>query len=547
MDSIKELSWRKYVNIRQLKIEPFVLLYMIGFSLSSMAVSQLVQDKLCRVDYDQSSVFCISINSIYFDHGAETIKSDILKDSTYITLYRTLLQTLPCVIWALFLGPWTDKFPKGRKYIMIFGAFTAILESIILIINASFFKLSGYYVLLSFIPSALSGGIIAVMMAVYAYCSATSDEFTRSTRFATVEICFYIAYTLLTSELYFINSAQPIGLFIGGQILGNGNETNKNQLYNYIPVFVVSLCAYMAAVVWAALVIKEKRSTLSNIDNNDQSTISSQSDSMEDSVVAIVSDGVINADYSINDCDSELNQTITSVTSLNTFTQRLWKQFCKIFDAEHVHELCNTLTKERPHWGRGQIWLLFVLTAFLLLVYLNPTFILWSYVEKLYSWRPKFYSNITSATAIITLILMGLLFPILVRNLNFGDMKLSLLGIISLMAQCILRGSWQHEIGLYLSFFAGTLAPLSFIGIRSRISKIIGADEFGKLFALLAIIEALTPGIASLFYSLIFTSSIDVYPGLAFQVVAFILIFPLLSIIFIDINCTYDYDQRQSH
>ncbi|KAI7697746.1 hypothetical protein SSS_08978 [Sarcoptes scabiei] len=142
---------------------------------------------------------------------------------------------------------------------------------------------------------------------------------------------------------------------------------------------------------------------------------------------------------------------------------------------------------------------------------------------------------------------MGLLFPILVRNLNFGDMKLSLLGIISLMAQCILRGSWQHEIGLYLSFFAGTLAPLSFIGIRSRISKIIGADEFGKLFALLAIIEALTPGIASLFYSLIFTSSIDVYPGLAFQVVAFILIFPLLSIIFIDINCTYDYDQRQSH
>lgn len=142
MDSIKELSWRKYVNIRQLKIEPFVLLYMIGFSLSSMAVSQLVQDKLCRVDYDQSSVFCISINSIDFDHGAETIKSDILKDSTYITLYRTLLQTLPCVIWALFLGPWTDKFPKGRKYIMIFGAFTAILESIILIINASFFKLS---------------------------------------------------------------------------------------------------------------------------------------------------------------------------------------------------------------------------------------------------------------------------------------------------------------------------------------------------------------------------------------------------------------------
>ena len=57
-EETKELSWRHYVNIRQLRVEPFVLLYMIGYSLSAMAVSQLVQDKLCRVDYDQSSIFC---------------------------------------------------------------------------------------------------------------------------------------------------------------------------------------------------------------------------------------------------------------------------------------------------------------------------------------------------------------------------------------------------------------------------------------------------------------------------------------------------------
>lgn len=49
-----------------------------------------------------------------------------------------------------------------------------------------------YIVLFAFIPSALSGGIIATLMAIYAYCSATSDKTTRSTRFAIVEICFWI-------------------------------------------------------------------------------------------------------------------------------------------------------------------------------------------------------------------------------------------------------------------------------------------------------------------------------------------------------------------
>lgn len=141
-EETKKLSWHHYVNIRQLRVEPFILLYMIGYSLSAMAVSQLVQDKLCRVDYDQSSIFCISINSADFDHGGETIKSNIIKDATYITLYRTLLSTLPCIIWALFLGPWSDNYVNGRKYIMIVGAIAAALESIILIINASLFDLS---------------------------------------------------------------------------------------------------------------------------------------------------------------------------------------------------------------------------------------------------------------------------------------------------------------------------------------------------------------------------------------------------------------------
>lgn len=213
----QQQSWRKYLSVQQLRVEPFILLYMFGYSLSAMAVSQLVQDKLCRVDYDQTAAFCISINSANFDHGAESIKSNIITSGAYITLYRTLLSTLPCIVWAVFLGPWSDTYVHGRKFIMIAGASAAALESFILIINAAdfnasrflslpvvcdscpmynffvfFFTVGAYIVLFAFIPSALSGGIIATLMAIYAYCSATSDKTTRSTRFAIVEICFWI-------------------------------------------------------------------------------------------------------------------------------------------------------------------------------------------------------------------------------------------------------------------------------------------------------------------------------------------------------------------
>lgn len=123
-------------RLSTLRVEPFLFLYMCGYSLSAMAVSQLVQDKLCRVNYEQPPSFCLSINSADFDHAAETIKSNIIKDSTYITLYRTILSTLPCMIWVLFLGPWTDNYINGRKYIMIVGAIASALESLILLINS---------------------------------------------------------------------------------------------------------------------------------------------------------------------------------------------------------------------------------------------------------------------------------------------------------------------------------------------------------------------------------------------------------------------------
>jgi len=135
--STKLINWRL---IRELKVEPFLFLYMFSYSLSSMSISQLIQDKLCRFKYSQNSEYCTEINSQSTDHSNDPIKSQILTDLGYISFYKMMLTTIPCVIWSLFIGSWSDNYIHGRKILMCFGCIGAVFESIALIINAANFS-----------------------------------------------------------------------------------------------------------------------------------------------------------------------------------------------------------------------------------------------------------------------------------------------------------------------------------------------------------------------------------------------------------------------
>jgi hypothetical protein len=126
--------------IRQLKVEPFLFFYMFSYSLSSISISQLTQDKLCRFKYQKDAEYCLKINSEDSKHEDEYTKSLILTDVSYLSLYRMMLTTIPCVIWSLFIGSWSDNYIHGRKILMCCGCIGAVLESILLIINAANFS-----------------------------------------------------------------------------------------------------------------------------------------------------------------------------------------------------------------------------------------------------------------------------------------------------------------------------------------------------------------------------------------------------------------------
>ena len=111
--------------INSLKIEPFVLIFVMSANVSEIARVQLIQDKICLNNYNQSRDFCIDLSKIrdtnddpdYSDETKNKILADVAKLSTYIQI----ISTLPAFFYILFIGPFLDRYINGRRVVLCLG------------------------------------------------------------------------------------------------------------------------------------------------------------------------------------------------------------------------------------------------------------------------------------------------------------------------------------------------------------------------------------------------------------------------------------------
>ena len=73
--------------------------------------------------------------------------------------------------------------------------------------------------------------------------------------------------------------------------------------------------------------------------------------------------------------------------------------------------------------------------------------------------------------------------------------------------------------------------------MRSHLSKIVGKDEYGKVFGLVAVIDCTAPLVANFVFVVIFTATVDTFPGASFDAMAILLIVPLSFFMYIDLFC----------
>jgi hypothetical protein len=82
--------------------------------------------------------------------------------------------------------------------------------------------------------------------------------------------------------------------------------------------------------------------------------------------------------------------------------------------------------------------------------------------------------------------------------------------------------------------------------MRSHLSTIVDKDELGKVFSLIASLDSSAPLLASVFFTLIFTQTLDFFPGAVFEATAVMLFVPLSVMIWIDIYCNHNSDNIDS-
>lgn len=83
-----------------------------------------------------------------------------------------------------------------------------------------------------------------------------------------------------------------------------------------------------------------------------------------------------------------------------------------------------------------------------------------------------------------------------------------------------------------ISLGAGLL-PLA---LRSLISRIVQVNEVGQVFTVLSCLEAVTPILFSMLFSLLFNLTIVSYPGFIYHGVALLIFYPYLLLIYADLT-----------
>lgn len=235
--------------------------------------------------------------------------------------------------------------------------------------------------------------------------------------------------------MFLIFLAQPLGTFIGGQILGSGDEQSKKQLYNYTTVFIISLILQIIALVWVLVFINEKKSQLIQSQSSitivhrgvfdpSYSSSSNQESSRPNEYHQTVGRMNIGVNQSFESINS-ITDSVETVTSTSSMT-KLYAQINNLFDISNVKDIIATCTKPRSNHARLEIWLLFLSISCIMLSYIGSMLILWQFVERAFSWTSKTYSNVNSIVSVIQFISMAIIILVLIKKLKVRD---SLLGI----------------------------------------------------------------------------------------------------------------------
>ena len=117
-----------FFNKFPITLEPIIFCLVFTGGLMAFITQNLIIDKVCRLNYKFWTIINPFIHSYCSDLGfnmtvcsnisSYTDENDAVETkASEINMYMSMLSSIPTMLMALFIGPWSDK--NGRKPVLI--------------------------------------------------------------------------------------------------------------------------------------------------------------------------------------------------------------------------------------------------------------------------------------------------------------------------------------------------------------------------------------------------------------------------------------------
>ncbi|KAL1438623.1 hypothetical protein MTO96_047980 [Rhipicephalus appendiculatus] len=190
-----------------------------------------------------------------------------------------------------------------------------------------------------------------------------------------------------------------------------------------------------------------------------------------------------------------------------------------LFQVNNLREGFKSSIKARPRKGRAQVWCLF--GAICCVVFDNSSKAIdYYFAHKMYSWSVAHYTTVKTVSSLACLALYVPLIYLFLRVFKISDPAMALVGVIFATAQMAVMGLAYTEWLYYVSQVVGIPAFLAKAGVRTHLSKLVGRDEMGTVFAFLSSFDSVVPLLADVLLTGLFNVSITFLPGLPYLVAA---------------------------
>ncbi|XP_041984971.1 proton-coupled folate transporter-like [Aricia agestis] len=169
----------------RLTMELPLFLTMLSVSLTGVAISNIILYRTCVHSLNHSEEECKVFLSPIRNNSTQPLEKEVQKYATFVTMVRTMIESLAPAVLSLFLGVWSDR--HGRKPLVVWPLLGLSISSVMTVVYCMLDGLGPWWYIISSIPMSMSGGFTALFTGAFCYLSDITSSEKRSLRMTILE------------------------------------------------------------------------------------------------------------------------------------------------------------------------------------------------------------------------------------------------------------------------------------------------------------------------------------------------------------------------